>query len=169
MKTKLIILLSVMINMLWAQSNSFKAFYEKYQDNEDFTSISISPKMFEMLAQIDIESEDEELVEVLQNLEGLKVIARESNEGRSLFNEAIKLSEGDGFEELINIRSQDGEYISIFSKDSGNIVKELLVVVLDGSDFAFIDLWGEINLKTIGKISKSIDAPGLEHLKDVKE
>ena len=53
--------------------------------------------------------------------------------------------------------------------NSPEIINQLVLLVGGNDDFVLMDLTGVINLKTIGKLSKSIDVPGVKHLEKLEE
>ena len=54
-------------------------------------------------------------------------------------------------------------------KDDGPKVKELLLLVGGADSFVLMSFVGDIDLKQISKLSKSMDIEGLEHLEELEE
>jgi hypothetical protein len=116
-----------------AQNDVVTSLFNDYYDNEEFTKISVSGKMFELFTNIEPGDEDEEeILEAISSLKGLKVIE-------------FMISEKDG------------------------IINELVMVVGGHRSFFILSLYGEINLKNIAKLSRSMNVKGMEYLKNLDE
>jgi len=170
MKNFVAILLCFCSVGLFAQSAGVSSFIEKYADNEDFTTITVNKKMFEMLATAangDKEM-DPDVKEMIENLEELRILTTKSGIGGH-YEVANKLVEKDGFEELMNVKDK-GSNVRFMVKDSdgGNIVDELIMLV-SGEEFVILDFVGKIDLTKVAKLGKSINMGGLEHLEKIKE
>lgn len=153
---------------LIGQNNAIDKYFNKYKDDERFTMVSISPKMFQMFSKVTegTMEDDREIRELISNLKGLKILASEHNTD-NLYEEAISMINTKEYEELMTIRSE-GDHVRFMVKDSdgGNIVKELLLLV-GGDDFVMLSFIGDIDLRTIGKLAKNIDIDGVEHLEKI--
>ena len=62
-KTIISLCLIFSVSIVFGQSNAFNKIFSKYENDPNFTSVYVSPKMFEMLAEMDIEVEGEEDVD----------------------------------------------------------------------------------------------------------
>ena len=62
-----------------AQNDAIDRFFEQYQEDENFTMVYVSPKMFQLVAKVATEELDEDLNDVVSNLKGLKVLKTEVN------------------------------------------------------------------------------------------
>src|SRR5687768_6416385 len=68
-------------------------FFTKYQNDESFTNVNISSKMFGLFTQMDAENpEDKEILDAISKLKGLKILAKENaRDSRELYKEALSL------------------------------------------------------------------------------
>ena len=170
MKNFITILICLISIGLFGQSAGVSSYIDKYADNEDFTSVTVNKKMFQMLATVangDKEM-DADVKEMISNLDELKILTSKSGiDGH--FEAANKLVEADGFEELMNVNDK-GSNARFMVKDSdgGNIVDELVLIV-SGDEFVLLDFVGQIDLTKVAKLAKSINVGGLEHLEKIKE
>lgn len=170
MKNFIAILLCFCSVGIFAQSAGVSSYIEKYGDSDDFTTITVNKKMFQMLATAasgDKEM-DPDVREMINNLDELKILT--TNSGVSgHYDAANKLVESDGFEELMNVKDK-GDNVRFMVKDSdgGNIVDELVMLV-SGDEFVLLDFIGKIDLTKVAKLGKSINMGGLEHLEKIKE
>ena len=152
-----------------AQNDAIERFFDKYMDDERFTVVSISPKLFQMVAKIDADDEDwEKIRPVIADLGGLRVLTSDSlTDGVALYKEALTKVPQQEYEELLTVR--DGkENVRMWVKDSKNIIEELLVLVGSPNEFVLLSLTGRIDLDRISELSGAIDIDGVEHLKKVK-
>lgn len=167
--TLIIILAFIGLNVN-AQS-ALDQFFNQHQDDTSFTVVNISPKMFQMLARIDTEDpESKEVMDLIKGITGLRILAKDSGDGTKLYNDAFSKISKNGFEELLTVRD-GGENVRFMVKEgnSPEIINQLVLLVGGSDDFVLMDLTGVINLKTIGKLSKSIDVPGVKHLEKLEE
>lgn len=159
-------LMMIFTVMSFAQDDAISKYFEKYMDDEDFSVVYISGRMFGMFA--DVDDDDKEAKEAMKGIKGLRILSTDKN-GHSLYNEAIKKFNVSEYEELMNIR--DGkENVNFYIKEENDTVKELLLLVGgESEDFVMLSFVGDINLKQISELSDSMDIDGLEHLDKVDE
>jgi hypothetical protein len=159
-------LMMIFTVMSFAQDDAISKYFEKYMDDEDFSVVYISGKMFSMFA--DVDDEDNEAKEAMKGIKGLRILSTKKN-GEALYNEAIKKFNVSEYEELMKIR--DGkENVNFYIKEEGDIVKELLLIVGgEAADFVMLSFVGDINLKQISELSDSMDIDGLKHLDKVND
>jgi hypothetical protein len=169
MKTKILIicaLFTVFTLQVFGQNSALEKFFSDYLEDPSFTVVNISPKMFKMISKLDIEDIDPEVKDLINSIEGLKVLAKEDGDGLKYYKEAYQKIDKNQYEELMTVRDQD-ENVRIYIKDQGDIINELILLVGSKDEFVLLDIIGKIDLKTIGKLSKSLDVPGMEHLEKV--
>ncbi len=158
-------------NNVYGQEDAISKYFEQYYESEDFTSVYISPKMFQMLGKIDTDNMDDdeakEVLEVISDLRGLRILTTEKNP-RELYKEALQKINTKGYEVLMTVRDEN-ENVQFLVKDEGNVINELLLVVGSPDEFVLISFVGNIDLDKIGKLSKSIDIKGADHLKALEE
>lgn len=171
MRNVLLLILASMLSLtaVNGQADAIGQFFEKYRNNSEFTQINISPKMFEMFSQMDDSGDmDDETMEMIKSLKGLKILTTESNP-RQYYKEFITKVSTTGYEELMTIRDGDSD-VKFLVKDSdgGNIVNELLLLVGGEEDFVLMSFVGKIALDKVGKLAKNINISGSEHLDKLK-
>ncbi|MEL6637288.1 MAG: DUF4252 domain-containing protein [Bacteroidota bacterium] len=155
-----------------AQTDAISQYFEKYMDDESFTTVYLSPKMFELLGKLDLEQlEDREAAEVMKvvsDLKGLRVLTTEKDT-EARYEEAMSLLDVKDYEILMTVRDE-GENVHFWVKDDGgNIINELLLLVGGADDFVLLSFVGNIDLKKISKLASSVDIDGLEHLEKLDE
>ncbi|MEM6831501.1 MAG: DUF4252 domain-containing protein [Bacteroidota bacterium] len=134
-------------------------YFEKYTDNEDFTKVSVSSKMFSLFTEMEGGSEDEkEFLDAIGKLKGMKAVFGEdvaSSESKKLYGDASKDVDDEGYEELMTITDAE-ENVKIAIKESKGVIQELILVAGGNNKFALVSLFGEIDLKKISKLASSI-------------
>lgn len=153
-----------------AQNDVVTKLFNDYYDDENFTKISVSSKMFELFTEIEPGDEDEhDILEAVSKLKGLKVIAADSiGNSRQLYTNAVKKISGNGYEELMEVKDAK-EDMKFMIKEKDGIIDELVMVVGGNKSFFILSLYGEIDLKKISKLSKSMNVKGMEYLKQLDE
>lgn len=153
-----------------AQNDAINRFFNQYVDDERFTVVFVSPKMFSLVSKISTEDEDwERFREVIGGLTGLRVLTSDSlDNGVKLYKDALSRVPATEYAELLTVR--DGqENVRIWVKDSGNIINELLLLVGSPDEFVLLSLTGTIDLDKISSLSKGLDIEGVQYLDKVKK
>ena len=118
-----------------AQTDAISKYFDEYMEDDRFTVVYISQKLFSMVSKIDIEAiddlDDEKeakiAMEVLKDLKGLRVLTTDINPVAA-YDEAKKRLNTDDYEMLLTVRDKD-ENVRFWIKDNGNIINELLLLV----------------------------------------
>lgn len=171
MKKLALLLLTVCIGYsASAQNDVVTKLFNNYYDDENFTKISVSSKMFELFTNIEPGDEnEEEIIEAISKLKGLKVIAADSiGNSKKLYSDAVNKISKDGYDELMEVKDAQ-EDMKFMIKEKDGIIDELVMVVGGNKSFFVMSLYGEIDLKKISKLSKSMNIKGMEHLKQLDD
>ncbi len=155
-----------------AQVDAISQYFEQYMDDERFTVVYISSKMFQMVSKLDIdELEDDDaqdIVNVIEDLRGLRILTTEENT-MAFYKEAKQKINTKGYEVLMTVRDKGEENVEFLVKENGDKIEELLLLVGGEDDFALISFVGNIDLDKISKLSKSLDVKGMEHLEKIDD
>ncbi len=154
-----------------------QGFFDKFEDENDVTSVIVTKNMFKLLAEIDIESDDPEVkeyMEMVNNLENIKIFITENTNIKNEMRTSVEkyISGNKGLNELMRVK-EDGKLIKFYSREgkNPNIVSELLMFLdgnVDGKEQAIImSITGNIDLKQISKLTKDLKVPGSEELKNI--
>lgn len=171
MKNLAILLMAVCIGFsASAQNDVVTKLFNDYYEDENFTKISVSSKMFDLFTEIEAGDEnEEEIIEAISKLKGLKVIAADSiGNSKKLYTDAVKKISGNGYEELMEVKDAQ-EDMKFMIKEKDGIIDELVMVVGGNKSFFILSLYGEIDLKKISKLSKSMNIKGIEHLQQLDD
>jgi len=150
---------------------------DKYKGGEEFTTVFISPKMFEMIAKFDFEEDDENPVgkELIKSIKGINILVYENedslnNDGfsRALYQEAMTELPINRFEELMTVK--DGlDDVQFLIKEQADTIQELLLLVGSEEEFVMINIQGNLDLNKLSKLSEAMDIKGMEHLDNLKK
>jgi hypothetical protein len=155
--------------MLQAQTNPVDEMFNKYSEKQGFTVVSISSKMFSLFANKDPENKDAE--NVINKLKSIKILSVEDslmNKNLNFYSELSKKLDLSVYEELMVIK--EGPDITKFLiKQNGNLISELLVVKGGPGGNSLISIKGELNLKNISDMSKSLDMQELKSLDKIQK
>ncbi len=168
---KIIIGLMMMTASVAVQAqDAVSRFFTKYQNDETFSQVNISSKMFSLMANLDVENaEDQEVVNMISKIKGLRILAKEqTRNSRELYKEALGMIPVKDFEELMTVRDKDKD-MKFFIKESGGKISELVMIAGGNEEFMVLSLFGEIDLKQVSKISKKMNIEGLENLENIKD
>ena len=159
-------------NFAFGQGAVMTKYFEKYSNDEDFTKVSVSSKMFSLFTELDANTEDEkEFLDAISKLKGLKAVVGEnveSSESKKLYNSAVADVDSEGYEELMTITDAE-ENVKISIKENGGKIEELILVAGGKSKFALLSLYGEIDLKKISKLASSMRVHGMQHLRNLDD
>ena len=148
----------------FAQDDAVSKYFNKYSDDERFTSVYISNRMFSMFSSEDDKAEDKELKEVLNKLGGLRILTSDQANGTQMYQEAHRLLVTKGFEDLMEVKEKGKSEFKFMIREVNGKIRELLMLSGAGKDFFLMSLIGDIDLNKISKLSKSLDVDGIENL-----
>lgn len=162
--------MTLMVVCAYAQGEAVSKFFNKYQSDDTFSQVTVSSKMFGLFTNMEMENkEDQEVLDAISKLKGLKVLAKENaRNARELYAEANKMLPKTEYEELMYVRDKDKDMRFFISEKSGKI-GELVMIAGGNDDFMLLTLFGEIDLKQISKIGSKMEVDGLKDLDRLKD
>jgi hypothetical protein len=140
-----------------AQANAI----DKYVEDERFTVVYISPKLFQLIDRLDVEGLDmedkeaEAVLELAKDLRGLRILVAEED-SEVLYKEAKSKINTKEYEVLMTVRSKDGDNFEFLIKEEGEIINELLMLV-GGDDFVLMSFVGKIDLAKVAKLARAVE------------
>ena len=154
-------------NGLFAQ-NAF----DKFDGQDDVTSIIVNKKMFDMMGKVKMDASDKEAqqyLNLIKKLDNLKVFTTKStrveNEMKISADKYIKAT---GLEELMRI-TENGRNIKILVKSGAkdSQVRELLMFIegAKNDDTVLMSLTGDFDLNEISVLTDKMRIPGGDDLK----
>ena len=169
-KTILILLFTLVPALFFGQS-----IIDKFEGQDDVTSVVINKKMFELMSNMKVENSDKETqqyLELIKKLENLKVYSttskRVTSEMRTAYGKYLKST---GLEELISM-NESGSSIKIAVKSAAGDtkIKEVLMFMEGSSDqepSILMSLTGSFDLNEISTLTDRMRIPGSEEFKNV--
>ncbi|MCF8370823.1 MAG: DUF4252 domain-containing protein [Bacteroidales bacterium] len=170
MKTNILIIgLSLLSFAGMAQGSVITKYFNQYADNEDFTKVTVNSKMFSLFTELEADGDDEKaFLEAVSKLKGLKVLAADSvANSAKIYAQACADISKEGYEELMTVQDASEDMKFLIKENKGKI-EELIMVVGGKKNFVMLSLYGEIDLKNISKIARSMKIKGLENLKKIE-
>lgn len=171
-RTIVISLLLILPALGFAQSPADQLF-DKYSGEDGYTSVYITQHMFELFADIDSPEDEEQFSDLVKNLKCIKILSLEDDSTKApvnvnFFEEIMEDFPKQKYEELMVVKKK-GQDIKFLIWKEGKIIRELLMIVGGQDDNALISIQGDINLKTISKLSETMNIEGMENLENIEE
>ena len=163
--TILAVILFASIGTATAQNDAISTYFKKYVDDDRFSTVFISPKMFDLVQTMDIDTDLDDveaaaIKDVVNNMKSIRILTSDTD-GKSLYKEAANtISSGKGYETLMTVREKAGSNVQFMVKDGDKegVIRELLLLVGgEDSEFVLMSFIGDINLKNIGKLAKAFE------------
>ncbi len=149
------------------QNQRVEKLFEQYSEQEGFTSVYITQHMFDLFADIDTDEEENEFLEITKNLRGIKILHCDSGYGKvNFYNSILKKLPKNEYQELMVIHEKNQD-IKFLIKKANKQISEFLMVSGGKDGNTIISIVGDIDLKKISKLSKSMKIGGLEKLEKV--
>ncbi len=166
-KILITLILLLMAVSLHAQNDAISRFFSQYMDDERFSSVYISGKMFNLFAKITDDEDEKVMRETISKLGGLRILSSDKVNGVKMFEEVSKNLTTKGFEELMFIKEGGKPEMQFLVKEANGKINELLMLSGSGNEFFMLSLIGDIDLNQISKLSKSMDIQGMENLEKI--
>lgn len=143
-------------------------YFSKYADDPEFTSITISSKMFGLFSNIETEDPDnKEVLDAMKDLTGIRIISSEDAESNVDYQKAIK-EVGEEYEMLMSVDDKE-EKVRFFVREESGEIAELFMVVGGKGHLFLMSISGIIDLEKISKISKNMNIGGMDYLENLDE
>ena len=156
MKIKYLLIIICMMGsgFVYAQSNTFSNLFEKYENEDDVVVVSISKAMFNMIPG-NLSTGNVDIKEILPKIESLLIISSDTkNMKDKMYAEFKIITEKDkNFEQLMRIKDNKSN-VTFNVRKSGNMIKELIMLVNDADNFLAIQILGNFTVEDIQKIAQ---------------
>ncbi len=155
-----------------AQSIMDKLF-DKYSGSEGFTSVYISKYMFDMFRNNEAGAkQDEDMEQIISKLTGIKILVTENTAAVpakvNLYQEIMKVIPSSPYKEVMVVKEKDQD-IKFFVKEEKGKVAELLMAISGKDESVLISIQGDIDMKNISKLAKSMNVEGMENLEKIEK
>jgi hypothetical protein len=150
----------------FAQDDAIGKFFGKYLDDDRFTLVSISPKMFKLMAKVNWDTVSQDMKQTVSKLQSLRILST-STTPMVFYKEAMAKIDKKEYEELVTVRSKKDD-VHFLIKENGNSIQELLMISLSDDGFTLLSFVGDINLNQLSRLSSDMGIKGMEDLKNAK-
>ncbi len=171
---KLAVLSLLLVSFLatsFGQADAISEYFDKYLEDERFTVVYISGKMFSMISNLDSDDDNfDEFKDVAEKLKGLRILVTDED-AYNFYKEAkSKINTKKEYELLMTARTKEGNRVEFVVKETNNKIDELLLISGGkDQDFILMSFVGDIDLDKISKLSDAIDIEGMDNLKELKK
>ncbi|WP_104735753.1 DUF4252 domain-containing protein [Hanstruepera ponticola] len=185
-KYTVILLMAIMLLPLTSMAQDI---FAKYAENPDVTYVSIKPKMFQMLAKMDINTDDpetQEYVKMVNSITSFKVITTDNKaistdvtnwvNSRKSSLEELMVVKDDGVNMTFYVKEgRDSDHVSEFLMfvDGLSAITKDANIEMNGKKREFetvvVSLTGDIDLNQISKLTQKMNIQGGEHLENKKK
>ena len=147
--------------------------YDKYSGTEGYTSVYISKYMFDMFRtnETDIKT-GEDMEQIMSKLNCIKILVTDDDPATStpvsLYQEIMKVLPSSSYKEIMVVKEKDQD-VKFYVKEEKNRVAELLLVVGGKDESVLISIQGDIDMKNISKLAKSMNIEGMENLEKIEK
>lgn len=158
--------------------------FEKYSDNPNVTYVNIKPKMFQMIAKIEVNTDDPETqayMDMVNSITSFKTIVTDSKEvatdvlgwvtNRSKSLEELMVVKDNGVEVKFFVQEgKDADHVKellMFVNGLSSVTKDMDVNVNGKKrevETVVVSLTGDIDLNQISKLTSKMNIPAGEHL-----
>ncbi|HOF21440.1 MAG TPA: DUF4252 domain-containing protein [Bacteroidales bacterium] len=165
MKKIYTLMISLIISqILSAQTGSLEALFEKYSEKEGFTSVYISGKMLNMLGAMNRDPDKAD--NILLRLKSIRILSEKdslSGGKENFHNELGRILNRSEYEELMLVR-EGSDLTRFLVRQKGDIISELLMITKGRQGNSVVSIKGEINLRELADLSRTLGIENLEHL-----
>lgn len=162
--------LAIITINLWSQSPADKVF-DKYSGAEGFTTVYITKYMFDMFKDVENNNVSDEMQEAISRLNSIKILATdddpETKTSINLYDEVMEKLPQEEYKELMVIKEKN-ENVRFLVREKDDKVVELLLLVGSPDESVMISIQGDIDMKNISKITKSLNIEGMEKLEKME-
>ena len=168
-KLFLTLVIALSSTVLFAQSA-----FDKYDGQENVTSVIVNKKMFELMSKVKVDGSDKEAqayMALLKKLDNLKVFTTNSNKTASDMKSTVgSYLKSNPLDELMRV-NDSGKKVNIYVKSgaTSSQVKELLMFIegvnVKGNETVLLSLTGNFDLDEISALTEKMSLPGGDSLK----
>ncbi|HEY4786413.1 MAG TPA: DUF4252 domain-containing protein [Bacteroidales bacterium] len=164
MKTKILIIVLIMFPWIGFAQSPVDKLFDKYSGKDGFTTVYITQYMFDMFKNVN--TSDKEFDDLVKNLKSIRILSVDDKkavpEGTNFYKEIMKDLPVQQYKELMVVKEKDQELKFLIKENQGKISE--LLLISGGKDNALICIQGNIDMKSIAKLSKDLNINGIKPL-----
>lgn len=162
MKKYIFTLLAVLLGCQMSVAQGSAALFDEFRKESNAEYVSVSPFLLfigKMFSQYDDDCKD-----IASKIRSAKVLNLEgcSHEVQQRFVRSFKSLSGQGYETLVQM-NEDGERIHIQMRKKKDIIRELLIAVIERDECSLIQVNGKIRKEDIAQLVNEQTANGKKH------
>jgi len=151
---------------IFGQGNAVDEMFRKYSDKDGFTLVTISSRMFSMIANLDPENENKDADDIIHRLNSIRILSVSDsllNKNINFYSELSRKLDLSVYEELMVVK--EGQSVTkILIRPSGDKIGELLLISGGPGGNSLISIKGDLSMKNISDLSRSMNIRELEGL-----
>ena len=164
--------LLTLIVVLYSNTFFAQSAFDKFDGQDDVTSIVVNQKMFELMSKVKVDASDKQTLQymnLIKKLNNLKVFTTQSTRVQGEMKSSVdKYIKSSGLEELMRMNDK-GKSVKIMVKSGAkdSQIRELLMFVEGGKgdDTVLMSLTGDFDLNEISILTDKMNIPGGDDLK----
>jgi hypothetical protein len=157
-----------------AQSAMDKVF-DKYSEQDGFTTVYISKYMFDMFRNKDSDPKtQDDFAQVMSTLNSIRILTTDDDPATpvpvDIYAEVMKVLPSSVYKEIMVVKDKDSN-VRFYAREVNNKVAELLLLIggKEGTGSALISIQGDdIDMKNISKLGSAMHVEGMENLGKMK-
>jgi hypothetical protein len=165
MKKILIILWILFLSLNTKAQSPVDKLFDKYAEKDGFTTIVITQYMFDMFKSSN--TSDKEFDDLVRNLKSIRILTvgdkKNVPAGINFFKEIMKELPVQQYKELMAVKEKDQQVKFLVKENSQGRIAELLLIT-GGEDNVLICIQGDIDMKSLSKLSKNLNIGGMKSL-----
>ncbi|MEZ4988009.1 MAG: DUF4252 domain-containing protein, partial [Saprospiraceae bacterium] len=143
---------------LWSQANAIDTYFQDYVEDERFSVVYVSPRVFQLFEKMSSEKMDMDEREatafrdMASDLRGLRILSTDITPAK-FYDEAQRKINTKLYEPLVTIRERNGGKTSfLLRENSQGVIEELLFISYGTEEFTLMSFVGNLNLDKIMKL-----------------
>lgn len=160
--------IAFLLLVICANAQSFDKVFEKFEDGDDYTVVTVNKEMFRMIASFDADLDDQGIRDLVRGIKLVKIYLNEDNGSYEDFKELKTIALASSMNNLISVKSAD-ERVELFTNPTGDeaVVDGLVLLVHEGDQNVFIKMDGRIDLDALARLAEKMDIDGFDELKKI--
>jgi|APTNR8051073442_1049403.scaffolds.fasta_scaffold03878_4 hypothetical protein len=146
-----------------SDANAIERYFAQYLEDERFSVVYISPKLFQMIDRIGAEQlqlDDQAATtfrEVARDLRGLRILSTDVNP-QQFYQEAKQRINTKEYEPLMTVRDRGGDNVEFLVREnSQGIIEELLLLAGGADEFTLLSFVGRIDLDKVARLAREME------------
>ncbi len=170
MKNVTIIITLLVSTAVFAQESLINSYFQKYEDDQGFTKLTVNKKMFSMISSVEQEdAEWEEFKKAMEGIDGIKIlVGNDVANPAEMYKNALSDIRKMKYEELMSVKDAEEDITFVVKEKEGEIT-ELLMLIGGNKNFVLMSIYGIIDLNAMSKFAGAMNIDGMQQLEKLNE